>query len=621
MIKKLGICFASILLIITCAACGANAPYCFSDYLNDLSVNSGIGENDNTEENFQKLEQWGVVDKEDWMLMNEQLKWRQVVKTINRLVDSEEIHDLLSKKNYRNKTDSSPVYKEEAIDLIKQAVVRMNTQYYEPSFHYDYLQDPKENTLEIQKGDLLHEDGNYYLIDSMDDGIYEKKEANLADIFRDFDLSGTYQIDFTQTEVIPYQSEEDQLYRNNNYQLLAEKGHVFHTDGFKVSYTVNRNGINVYVSKSVKGMNLFGEFSLNHVQPSFQWAYEEGDLKNCFFTVSMNTSERLGVSSDKYGDYYLKFKDLDSSSFYSLLNSMVHPMDDKADVSIPICRIRTPIPNLPTVCINLDLLIRLSANGRAELLISGKHNLGFETKNGQLRLIKDQDHDFNADIAASGKAAIGLNVSLEAADLRLADIEVDTGLKAEAKSTLHLFQEDGSFQNRSSNISYSALQEISKENPDVKICGDISLYWMMDLIFNTAKTRLYKLGFSRTFNILNEENQVFGNMHHIENGHFVPSCTVKERKPIKEMETIHSDKIELEDYARVLHIGQTYKIPIRAIPESYKISDLSYSSTDSTIAEVNVGTVTAKRAGNAQIKIQTSDGSYEAYINILVSDS
>ncbi|MBO4354487.1 MAG: DNA gyrase subunit A, partial [Clostridia bacterium] len=63
------------------------------------------------------------------------------------------------------------------------------------------------------------------------------------------------------------------------------------------------------------------------------------------------------------------------------------------------------------------------------------------------------------------------------------------------------------------------------ENPDVKVCGDVSLYWMMDLMFNTMKAQLYKLGFSRTFSILNEENQIFGNMHHIENGHFVPACT------------------------------------------------------------------------------------------------
>ena len=608
-------------MIITCTACGANAPYCVADFLNDLSVKSGIGQSEDSEENIQKLELWGVVEKEDRLIMNEPLKWEFAVKAIGRmLADQEEISIIISKEEYRNRKNESTVSREEALVLIDETVSLMNQRQYDPSFIVDYVQEPKESTDQLQEGDLLHEDGHYYLVHSVNGDVYDKTEAQLDDIFHDLDLSGTYEIDFSQAEVIPYHSENDSVYENNLYHLLAKKGNTFYTEGFKVSYTLNRSGITVYVSRSVKGMNLYGEFSLNHVQPSFKWAYEEGDLKNCFFSVSMNTSERLGISCDKYGDYYLKFKDLDSSSFYSLLKSMVSPMEDKTEASIPICRIRTPIPDLPTVYINLDLLIRLSADGKAELFLSGRHNLGFETKNGQLRLIKDHTHDFNSDIAASAKAAIGVNVSLEAVDFRLADIELDTGLQAEAKSTLHLYREDGSVESRTSSISYSALQEISKENPDVKVCGDISLYWMMDLVFNTAQSQLHKLGFSRTFSILDEENQVFGNMHHIENGHFVPACTVKERTQTKEMETISSDKIELEAYAQVLHVGETYQIPIRAIPEGYLMSELCYSSSDDTVAAADSGTVLAKKPGNARIRIQTPDEAFDAFINILVSE-
>ncbi len=608
-------------MIITCTACGANAPYCVADFLNDLSTQSGIGQSEDKEENIQKLELWGVVEKEDRLIMNEPLRWEYAIKIVGRLLeDTKDISLIMTRKEYKNRKDDSLVSKEDALALIRQTVSLMNQRHYDSSFVYDYLQEPKESTDQLKEGDLLHENGHYYLVHYEDENNINKTEAQLDDIFYDMDLSGTYEIDFSQAEVVPYHSEEDSLYRNNLYHLLAEKGNTFYTDGFKVSYTLSKSGITVYVAKDVKGMNLYGEFSLNHVQPSFKWAYEEGDLKNCFFTVALNTSERFGVSCDKYGDYYLKFKDLDSSTFYSLLKSMVSPMDDKNEASIPICRIRTPIPNLPTVYINLDLLVKLSANGKAELVLSGKHNLGFETKKGQLRLIKDLTHDLNTDIAASAKAAIGVNVSLEAADLRLADIELDTGLKAEAKSTLHLYREDGSFESEASNISYSALQDISKENPDVKVCGDISLYWMMDLLFNTSKSQLNKLGFSRSFSILNEENQVFGNMHHIENGHFVPTCTVKERDQTKETEPINSDKIELEAYARVLHVGETYQIPIRSIPEGYRISELRYFSSDNVVATVRAGTVSAEKPGNARITVQTPDEAFDAYINILVSE-
>ena len=86
------------------------------------------------------------------------------------------------------------------------------------------------------------------------------------------------------------------------------------------------------------------------------------------------------------------------------------------------------------------------------------------------------------------------------------------------------------------------------------------------------------------------------------------------------METVNSDKIELEVYARILRVGETYQIPIRAIPEGYLLSQLQYSSTDDTIAAVDSGTVSAKKPGNARIRIMTPDEAFDAYINILVSE-
>ena len=93
-----------------------------------------------------------------------------------------------------------------------------------------------------------------------------------------------------------------------------------------------------------------------------------------------------------------------------------------------------------------------------------------------------------------------------------------------------------------------------------------------------------------------------------------------ERTQTKEIETISSDKIELEAYAQVLHVGETYQIPIRAIPEGYLMSELCYSSSDDTVAAADSGTVLAKKPGNARIRIQTPDEAFDAFINILVSE-
>ena len=91
-------------MIITCTACGANAPYCIGDFLNDLSAESGIGQSEDREERIQKLELWGVVEKEDRLIMNEPLRWEYAVKTLERLLENgEDISGLLAVKEYRNR--------------------------------------------------------------------------------------------------------------------------------------------------------------------------------------------------------------------------------------------------------------------------------------------------------------------------------------------------------------------------------------------------------------------------------------------------------------------------------------------------------------------------------------
>ena len=112
----------------------------------------------------------------------------------------------------------------------------------------------------------------------------------------------------------------------------------------------------------------------------------------------------------------------------ALLESLIDPVSDKIDTSIPICRIKTPIPNIPAADLCLDVLLKIAASGKIELLISNSFELGFETKNGQVRYINDHSSNVDTIIQASGKAAMGLNVALEALSCRLADMELDGGI-------------------------------------------------------------------------------------------------------------------------------------------------------------------------------------------------
>ena len=613
------ICFAGLLILVTCASCKADTAetYKVKDYLDDLSYISGIGISDDIDENLEDLKEWEIIDEEDEKEYDKALNYDYLSKTVKGLLDDEslDLNDYIPEEYKKKKYISE----EEANEVIHKAVDHINNKTFEPDITAMYVKDPKSELDELETGDLLLKDGLYFIITGADEDHYNYREAEFEEVFSYLDISDTYEVDFSQAEVVSYGEEENTAYQNEKFTLLSTNNHVFNTDGFRISYTLNRAGIDVHISKDINGMNVYGDLSINNIKPSFKWLYKEDDLKNCYFNVKFNSTEKIGCSTGKYGNYHLKFSKLDSSTFKSLVKSMIEPAKDEVEASLRICSIRTPIPEIPTAYLDLDVLIKLYTSGKAEIDLYNSHSLGFETKDGHIRFINDNTHDYDTILQGSAKAAAGINIGLEAATFKLADVELDGGLKGVLKATMHLYDDEGNLSSEKTNIAYSTLEEVSKGNPDVKICGDVSFYWMMDLIINTSKTKMAKLGLSKTLHILDDDNQVFGNLHHIEDGHFVKSCTRKDRKGIKTMEEVVSNRIVLDSYAEVLKLNESYEIIIKALPEGYKLSDLVYSSENAAIASVSGGSIKALSPGSAKIRVSTSDNKYEAYVNILVS--
>ncbi|MBR4461626.1 MAG: hypothetical protein IKS51_03500 [Erysipelotrichaceae bacterium] len=586
------------------------------DYLHDLAVSSGLSAEEDVNANIRSLEEWGVLNEEMYSL-DDCVTYGFLFDSLSGLMEKDAERFFQDKGMGKHRKDTY-VRKEEAQKLIEEAVKEINSQDFSPVLEYEYKQEINPDSRTYEAGDLIIEDGSYKIVTYADEDGYECSDAAFEDVFREFEISDTYEIDFSQAEVIPYGT-SDTAYQNENHELLASKKNTFEAGGFKITYTLSGSGVDLHAVNNIKGFDIYADISISNVRPSFHWKYEEGDLKNCYFDLAMHTSQQLGAKTGKYGDYYLKFKDLDSSSFLSLLDSMIDPVSDEVDTSIPLCRIKTPIPNIPTADLCLDVLLKISVSGKIELLVSNDFELGFETKNGQIRYIHDHSCTADTIIEASGKTGMGLNVALEALACRLADVELDGGIQAKLKSTIYLYDDEGKVSAKNSPISYSALQEISKENPDVRICGDVSLHWVMDLVINTAKSKMNKLGFSKTLHLLDDDDQLFGNLHHIENGQFVRKCTRKDRVNVKEMDEVSSEKIVLDSYAEVLHKNETYQIIVKALPEGYEISDLLYSSRNDAIAIVNDGLIQAVSPGSVQIRVDTKDGKYSAYVNILVS--
>lgn len=611
--KKLIICLTSLLLIVTCASCKTDAPYLIKDYLNYLAIKSGIGTSQIIETNFEDLLAWQVVSPADKAILNNALDYRYLAKTINVLLetDNDSLDALIRLEliSEDSKYDSQ-INEELACEIVDKTIEIINNKTFESKFEYEIKDD--ENI-------YYDEEENKYKI--IDDGEY--RDAQFEEVFSSYDVSDSYVVDFSNAEIMPYQDENDNTsYVNNKYKLLANNNHhVFNNDGFRISYSLNSSGISVHVSKTINDLNVYGHLDIKNVKPSFKWTYEENDFKNCYFNLKMDTSEEFGVSDGRYGSRYLSLKDLDSSSFSKLVKSMFIKDNGGRDAIIPICQIKTPFPNIPTAYLNFDVLLKFYVSGKVELVLYNTHNFGFEIKDGKSRFFYDHDDDFDAVARASGKACLGLNVGIDASTYRLCDVELDGGLKAELKTTMHMYDSDGDISSESVDIAYDALEELSKDNPNIKICGDLSFYWLFDVILNTSKSVLYKMGFTKVFHVLDDDNQVFGNLHHIEDGMFVEKCTRKANKKGNSVPlNINAyDKIVLNSYAEVLIKGETFNIDIKGLPNSYSENDICFSVSDNDIVSINNKTITALNYGNCQIKVYTKDNKYNTYINVLVS--
>ncbi|MCR4854857.1 MAG: Ig-like domain-containing protein [Erysipelotrichaceae bacterium] len=624
-LHKISVCLTGLLFILfACCACHTDASYFIGDYLNDLALKSGIGSSDDLDDNFERLYKWGVVERSEASLFDRQLDYDYLSLTICRLIELEG-DPLESLENCAfissDVRGKDRVNEETADKVIAKAVRYLNHQEISRIHDYEFCEEPLSDEEALEEGSLLYKDDTYYLVEKDSEEGMVRREAAFDEVFESLDLEESGYIDFEKAIIIPYGEEyEDTSYINEYYTLLSSNGsHVFHNEGFRISYSLNASGIDLHLSRDENGLNVYLDVSIRNVKPVIRWHSRKNDLKNCFFTLSFNTCEKLGISTGKYRNYHLKFKDLDPSSFMSLLHSLIEPQSEAQEASIPICRIKVPIPEIPTACIDLDVLVKFYASGKTEFVLNSSNQIGFETKNGQIRYINEEEHDLNSILQASAKATLGLNCGLEIAKTKLTDLQLDTGIKGLVRSTLHLYDEEGDLKSVASVVPYSGLNELSDGNPDVLVCGDVSLHWLMDLIVNTPSSKMYSLGFTRSFSIMDEEDQVFNNLHHIENGHFVEKCTRKKRETVPQMQEVKIDRIVLDSYAEVLKKGETHQITIRSLPETYQSSDIIYESSDASIASVCEGLVKGIREGSARIEVRTKDGKYKSYVNILVS--
>jgi len=281
---------------------------------------------------------------------------------------------------------------------------------------------------------------------------------------------------------------------------------------------------------------------------------------------------------------------------------------------------KVPIPSCPLFTLKLKLQLHIYISGRVEFTIASQNQTGFEIKNNKIRYINETNKDLDFIIKSNVSTTMGLNFGLYCFNKAIADTSIEAGIKSYIKVTSHLYDGNGKSKKVASDFQYDLADYISEDNDEFLVCGDISLYYVGSLKFNTSKTLLSKLKLSKTFNLLDESNQILKNkMTHIENGHFVKKCSRNTTaNKVINVEILDTDQIQLDKYTIVLREGESDYIRITGLPDGYTLNDLKVSSNNKDIVSCSSFKVIAHKKGASQVIVKTNDEIFQASVSILV---
>lgn len=467
----------------------------------------------------------------------------------------------------------------------------------------------------------------YQTVSSQGNTVY-LKTPDLMESTDSMNLSGSTEIDFSKAEItdgdgnIIQESSTDQDLTSLMSHHAQPYSRSFKIRDYAVSLKATASGISADVSRNLKAGKLKASAKITGVHCDYAWKSKKEDVKDAYFKVKFSSVESLSLTNGSYHNFYGDFSKVSSESFLSSLTNLWQEKRDVVEDTFTIAKIRVPVPNAPLMNLCLNLELHINAEGKAQLVLTQSNEAGCEVRNGKMRVIRNSSSDANADIRSSASITAGMRFGLDAAAATLADAGINAGAKAYVKTTAHLYDADGKHQKVNTDIPVDVADEMADGNGDVRICGDVDAYWVLNVKLNSSSSLLGRLGLSQKAELLDRKNAslLSKGKRHIENFHFVDHCTRGERAPAPSYDTVHvTNRISLDDYSFALDAGKSRKIVITGLPEGYQQRDLVFSSEKPEIASVSgAGIVTARTSGSTKIQISTSDHRYTIYCSVLV---
>lgn len=461
----------------------------------------------------------------------------------------------------------------------------------------------------------------FYKIHSIENGIAELKPLSFDEI-EYLNMAVKIALDYDNIEFLPATSisyaykQQETGFVPVSYGSYYEE---FTVNGITIRVRQKGSSFSVYGFKETDlNSKLYFELTIDDFEPSFSFKGNLNSIERAWLKVNLNSTVSAGMKKGKYQQLMLDANKVDSNDWVASLKKAWTLQSASVDTILPVGKIIIPIKNFPGFNVILDLKMKLDMGGKVELLYTVDHEFGMEIRNNQLRKInqctKDLDSIFEASCGISASLLCGLNFG----ELRLIDAAVDLGIQAEVKSTIHLFEEEDISEEE---IPYDVLEDLSINQDNISVCGDLAAYWTGTLYLNSTESAAYKLGVTYQYDFLNKNNAALfhGSVKHIENLQFVDHCTKKALTSVLPSISVTEDRIILESYSCIVNENESIYLRVRGLPKGYQKEDLCFTSENTDVIQVNQkGQVTGIKAGSANVIVSIKNTAFQVECNILV---
>lgn len=350
----------------------------------------------------------------------------------------------------------------------------------------------------------------------------------------------------------------------------------------------------------------------------FEGGYEiTGELKiqNLCIDIESETEKKAGVP--------VGIKKFYINTNYDVISSLSIKGTLEEELTVATFSVPTTIPGMT---VNIKVSLYVDANGELQVKFTSSNSTSTGWSDGRLKNVCEcssvADEVSMAIEMEPGVAVKAIPIIL---GLKIIDVKVKAGVKYKFSSNVEakISMEDNVetceyIWSLTGKVTYPIVKLSIGTDKEAKYLLE-NIKFSYDIVGDNAPIK------ASTYEFLNESYSLG-----VIKGEELETEATEEAELIEETEwnesgteeaiLIDSEILDLEVYMLALNTGETATIKLTSVPEGYSVSDLRWESDNEDVAMVKGESVTAVGEGTAQIKVYTSDGMYQIYCTIIVSD-